>query len=154
MGDIDIDKLLAERANAQVRPDGTYVGAKRRGIDNGHVKDAAYLAHHAPTGPPVTPIAAITRDLEQVDIRARVDRLDRPTARQVAAGIRQVGQLTDASGSIRFSSWNRGEPPELEEGAIYVIEGAQVTHYMGVPQLELDAATRASGTALTDAEDA
>ena len=45
--------------------------------------------------------------------------------------IRQVGILKDATGIVKFVSWEKSNQPLLEQGVTYRLEGMPVSEYEG-----------------------
>ncbi|WP_298669971.1 nucleotide-binding protein [uncultured Methanofollis sp.] len=69
------------------------------------------------------------------------------TAKPASAAIRQSGIITDTSGAIQFTAWERANAPLLEEGKWYRIESVVVDEYRGMPKLNFH-----KGTTITEIE--
>ena len=98
-------------------------GMDREDLSSGSTESAAVADSAAPE--------------EWLDLTAKLVELWDPTA----ASIAQVGLLGDETGTVKFTKWAKSELPELEEGAVYRLEGVVTDEYQGRFSVKLNSAT-------------
>lgn len=79
----------------------------------------------------------IDDDEQWVDLEVEVDQLWEPRADSIA----QVGLLADATGRIKFVSWETSDLPALEEGQSYAISNVVTDEYEGDYSVKLNKTT-------------
>jgi len=82
-------------------------------------------------------VADIDAPEEWLDVTVKVVDLWEPNADSIA----QVGLLGDETGTVKFTKWAKSELPELEEGAVYRLEGVVTDEYQGRFSVKLNSAT-------------
>ena len=82
-------------------------------------------------------VADIDAPEEWLDLTVKVVDLWEPNADSIA----QVGLLGDETGTVKFTKWAKSELPELEEGAVYRLEGVVTDEYQGRFSVKLNSAT-------------
>ena len=82
-------------------------------------------------------VADIDSPEEWLDLTVKVVDLWEPNADSIA----QVGLLGDETGTVKFTKWAKSELPELDEGAVYRLEGVVTDEYQGRFSVKLNSAT-------------
>ena len=82
-------------------------------------------------------VADIDSPEEWLDMTVKVVDLWEPNADSIA----QVGLLGDETGTVKFTKWAKSELPELDEGAVYRLEGVVTDEYQGRFSVKLNSAT-------------
>jgi replication factor A1 len=82
-------------------------------------------------------VADIDSPEEWLDLTVKVVDLWEPNADSIA----QVGLLGDETGTVKFTKWAKSELPELEEGAVYRLEGVVTDEYQDRFSVKLNSAT-------------
>ena len=82
-------------------------------------------------------VADIDAPEEWLDLTVKLVDLWEPNADSIA----QVGLLGDETGTVKFTKWAKSELPELEEGAVYRLEGVVTDEYQGRFSVKLNSAT-------------
>jgi len=82
-------------------------------------------------------VADIDAPEEWLDVTVKIVDLWEPNADSIA----QVGLLGDETGTVKFTKWAKSELPELEEGAVYRLEGVVTDEYQGRFSVKLNSAT-------------
>ena len=82
-------------------------------------------------------IADIDAPEEWLDVTVKIVDLWEPNADSIA----QVGLLGDETGTVKFTKWAKSELPELDEGAVYRLEGVVTDEYQGRFSVKLNSAT-------------
>ena len=82
-------------------------------------------------------VADIDTPEEWLDVTVKLVDLWEPNADSIA----QVGLLGDETGTVKFTKWAKSELPELEEGAVYRLEGVVTDEYQGRFSVKLNSAT-------------
>jgi replication factor A1 len=84
------------------------------------------------------PLAECTTDNEWVTVRAQVVELWKPKDES----IHQVGLIGDESGRLKFVSWAKSDPPDLEEGTTYTFENVVVEEYEGLYSVKINSRSK------------
>ena len=82
-------------------------------------------------------VADIDSPEEWLDMTVKVVDLWEPNADSIA----QVGLLGDETGTVKFTKWAKSELAELDEGAVYRLEGVVTDEYQGRFSVKLNSAT-------------
>ena len=82
-------------------------------------------------------VADIDAPEEWLDLTVKVVDLWEPGADSIA----QVGLLGDETGTVKFTKWAKSDLPELDEGAVYRLEGVVTDEYQGRFSVKLNSAT-------------
>ena len=82
-------------------------------------------------------VADIDAPEEWLDLTVKVVDLWEPNADSIA----QVGLLGDETGTVKFTKWAKSELAELEEEAVYRLEGVVTDEYQGRFSVKLNSAT-------------
>jgi len=82
-------------------------------------------------------VADIDAPEEWLDVTVKIVDLWEPNADSIA----QVGLLGDETGTVKFTKWAKSELPELDEGAVYRLEGVVTDEYQGRFSVKLNSAT-------------
>lgn len=90
---------------------------------------------------------------ERISGSLKVERLYQLTPRQSQTRMCQTGLLNTGRESIKFASWSRKNPIEVQAGKQYQFTDLLVTEYEGKPQFEIDGSTQAIETVAAKADE-
>ena len=82
-------------------------------------------------------VADIDTPEQWLDLTVKVVDLWEPGADSIA----QVGLLGDETGTVKFTKWAKSDLPELDEGAVYRLEGVVTDEYQERFSVKLNSAT-------------
>jgi ssDNA-binding replication factor A large subunit len=109
----------------------------RRSVTSHFAKETGVSREELGGGSETASVAEIDAPEEWITVEVRVVELWEPSSESIG----QTGLVGDETGTVKFTSWEKSDVPELEEGATYRLENVVTDEFQGNMSIKLNSST-------------
>ena len=109
----------------------------RRSVTSHFAKETGVSREELGGGSETASVAEIDAPEEWITVEVKVVELWEPSSESIG----QTGLVGDETGTVKFTSWEKSDVPELEEGATYRLENVVTDEFQGNMSIKLNSST-------------
>ena len=109
----------------------------RRSVTSHFAKETGVSREELSGGSETASVAEIDAPEEWITVEVKVVELWEPSSESIG----QTGLVGDETGTVKFTSWEKSDVPELEEGATYRLENVVTDEFQGNMSIKLNSST-------------
>ena len=109
----------------------------RRSVTSHFAKETGVSREELAGGSETASVAEIDAPEEWITVEVKVVELWEPSSESIG----QTGLVGDETGTVKFTSWEKSDVPELEEGATYRLENVVTDEFQGNMSIKLNSST-------------
>ncbi len=109
----------------------------RRSVTSHFAKETGVSREELGGGSETASVAEIDAPEEWITVKVKIVELWEPSSESIG----QTGLVGDETGTVKFTSWEKSDVPELEEGATYRLENVVTDEFQGNMSIKLNSST-------------